>query len=83
MHNYGKTRGHHCWWLTKNGKSLANFDDEHEVDAIIDLEQTQIEIAKNALSNVAKELTEESRIPNTAKNFAVAIVLNEASELER
>ncbi len=32
---YTKTQGHHCWWLNKNGKALANFDDEREVDEII------------------------------------------------
>ena len=32
---YSKTEGHHCWWLNKDGKALANFDDEKEVDAII------------------------------------------------
>lgn len=32
---YSKTQGHHCWWLNKDGKALANFDDEKEVDAII------------------------------------------------
>jgi len=40
MSKYGKTEGHHCWWLTKDGKSLANFDDEKEVDAIIELQET-------------------------------------------
>ena len=35
---YGKERGHHCWWLTKDGKSLAHFDKEEEVDAIIDMQ---------------------------------------------
>ncbi|PCI58864.1 MAG: hypothetical protein COB35_12665 [Gammaproteobacteria bacterium] len=40
MTNYGKTQGHHCWWLTKDGKSLANFDDEKEVDAIIALQES-------------------------------------------
>ena len=32
---YSKTQGHHCWWLNKNGKALANFNDEKEVDNII------------------------------------------------
>lgn len=35
---YGKTPGHHCWWLTKDGVSLANFDDESQVDEIIKLQ---------------------------------------------
>lgn len=36
---YSKTQGHHCWWLNKDGKALANFDSESEVDAIINLEK--------------------------------------------
>lgn len=32
---YTKTEGHHCWWLNKNGKALANFDKEKDVDDII------------------------------------------------
>ena len=32
---YTKTEGHHCWWLNKNGKALANFDNESDVDEII------------------------------------------------
>ena len=32
---YTKIQGHHCWWLAKNGKSLANFDSESDVDDII------------------------------------------------
>jgi len=39
---YSKTQGHHCWWLNKNGKALANFDDENEVDAIIDMQKPDI-----------------------------------------
>ncbi len=37
---YTKTRGHHCWWLNKNSKALANFDDEKEVDAIIEMQDS-------------------------------------------
>jgi len=40
MAKYGKIQGHHCWWLTKDGQSLANFDDEKEVDAIIGMQTT-------------------------------------------
>ena len=36
---YGKVRGHHCWWLKINGKSIANFDSEKDIDEIIDLEK--------------------------------------------
>ena len=32
---YTKTEGHHCWWLNKNGKAVANFDNESDVDEII------------------------------------------------
>lgn len=32
---YSKTEGHHCWWLNKDGKALANFDNESDVDEII------------------------------------------------
>ena len=34
---YGKQRGHHCWWLTINGKEVANFDldDGYQIDDII------------------------------------------------
>lgn len=39
---YTKTRGHHCWWLNKDGKALAYFEeaDEKEVDAIIELQES-------------------------------------------
>lgn len=36
--SYSKTNGHHCFWLKKGGKSLANFDNESDVDDIINLE---------------------------------------------
>lgn len=35
---YSKTTGHHCWWLNVDGKAVANFDNESDVDAIIALE---------------------------------------------
>ena len=46
---YSKTQGHHCWWLNRDGKALANFDDEKEVDAIIFLSE------KVALINEMKQ----------------------------
>ncbi len=39
---YTKTQGHHCWWLNKNGKALANFDNEREVDEIIKMQKLVI-----------------------------------------
>jgi hypothetical protein len=36
---YGKVRGHHCWWLTINGRSAASFDDEKDINKIINLEK--------------------------------------------
>lgn len=45
---YEKVRGHHCWWLNKDGKSIANFDingltsdeeAEASVDEIVNLEK--------------------------------------------
>ena len=41
---YSKTEGHHCWWLNKDGKALANFDDEKEVDAIITLFEVEVDL---------------------------------------
>lgn len=46
MAKYGKTSGHHCWWLTIDGKELAKFNDEKEVDAIIKLEAENIDLNK-------------------------------------
>lgn len=46
---YSKTQGHHCWWLNKNGKSLANFDDEKEVDAIIEMQSKIAELERDLL----------------------------------
>ena len=37
---YTKKQGHHCWWLAKNGKSLANFDNECDVDDLINAYDT-------------------------------------------
>lgn len=50
---YSKTQGHHCWWLNKDGKSLANFDSESDVDDIIE-QQKHIEFLKKQ-SNEAFE----------------------------
>ncbi len=36
---YSKTQGHHCTWLNKDGKALANFDKESDVDDIIALHE--------------------------------------------
>jgi len=40
INKYGKTSGHHCFWLTINGKEVANFDKESDVDAIIELQES-------------------------------------------
>lgn len=42
MTKYGKTKGHHCWWLTKDGRSLAPFDEEEDVDQIINMEAARV-----------------------------------------
>lgn len=34
---YSKGQGHHCWWLKKDGVSLAHFDKESDVDEIIEM----------------------------------------------
>ena len=81
MAKYGKTQGHHCWSLTKNGKSLANFDDEKEVDSIINMENQNIELAKKSLFEVGGEINEETRLTKNSKSFAVAIVLNKLQEI--
>ncbi|WP_339140553.1 hypothetical protein [Pseudoalteromonas galatheae] len=44
---YGKVQGHHCWWLTINGKSVANFDNEFDVDGII---ATEVELNQSRAS---------------------------------
>ena len=44
---YTKTEGHHCWWLNKDGKALANFDKESDVDEIITLQEVEVDIRKN------------------------------------
>lgn len=46
MAKYGKAEGHHCWWLTIDGKSVANFDDEKEVDSLIKLEAENADLEK-------------------------------------
>tara|TARA_R110002012_G_scaffold320171_1_gene542646 strand:- start:292 stop:579 length:288 start_codon:yes stop_codon:yes gene_type:complete len=83
INKYGKTQGHHCWWLTINGKSVANFDDEKEVDAIIKMQVNHIEIAKKALFDVGGEINEETRLTKNSKSFAVAIVLNKLQDIEK
>ena len=39
MSKYSKTRGHHCWWLNIDGEATANFNNESDVDGIIDMYQ--------------------------------------------
>jgi hypothetical protein len=46
MAKFSKTRGHHCWWLNMDGRPLANFDNESDVDEIIKLEETLIKVGK-------------------------------------
>lgn len=82
MAKYGKVQGHHCFWLTKDGKSLANFDDESEVDAIINMQNQQVELAKKLLFEVGGEINEETRLNKNSKSFAVAIVLNKLQEIQ-
>ena len=47
---YSKTEGHHCWWLNKDGKALANFDDEGDVDDIITLFEVEVDIRATLVS---------------------------------
>jgi hypothetical protein len=55
---YGKKQGHHCYWLTKDGESLANFDKESEVDAIIRM-QDDLQNAVNERNQAWFELEEK------------------------
>jgi hypothetical protein len=48
---YGKTNGHHCFWLTINGKPVANFDNESDVDGILSLENKH-RLAESVISKV-------------------------------
>ena len=43
---YSKTRGFHCWWLNKNDKALAHFDNESDVDGIIKLNNDKKKLQK-------------------------------------
>jgi len=38
---FTKTRGHHCWWLRKDGKEISNFDENHEhvLDDILKMQE--------------------------------------------
>lgn len=58
MAQYGKTPGHHCYWLTKDGKSLTNFAQESEVDAIIKM-QNDLQHAVNERNQAWFELEEK------------------------
>ena len=46
MAKYGKTQGHHCWWLTVDGKEVASFSDEKQVDDIVKLESEKVAAEK-------------------------------------
>lgn len=46
MAKYGKVQGHHCWWLTVDGKEVANFSDEKQVDDIVKLELEKVAAEK-------------------------------------
>lgn len=64
MAKYGKKRGHHCWWLTIDGKSVANFDNESDVDGIIDTE-----VERNKLKEAINQASEYvSMIPQHTEN---------------
>ena len=64
MAKYGKKRGHHCWWLTIDGNSVANFDNETDVDGIIDTE-----VERNNLKAASSQAMEYvSMIPQHTEN---------------
>ena len=46
---YTKTEGKHCWWLNSNGKAIASFDNEQDVDEIIKMEE-ELDSANETLS---------------------------------
>ena len=57
---YSKTEGHHCWWLNKDGKALAHFDNESDVDDIIKMEQAHSRVIDSHVyidGNEFKELS--------------------------
>jgi hypothetical protein len=45
---YTKTRGHHCWWLRKDNKEIANFDEnnEHVIDDILKMQEVNADMYK-------------------------------------
>lgn len=47
MAKYSKGNGHHCFWLKKNGKAIANFDNESDVDEIIEMKNCLIKIKRD------------------------------------
>lgn len=52
MNRLSKNPGHHCHWLRVDGKEVANFNDESNVDMLIALEQEHTEM-KALLIDVA------------------------------
>lgn len=59
MAKYSKGNGHHCFWLKKNGKAIANFDNESDVDAILELERQNAELLRR-INNASEALNSES-----------------------
>ena len=69
MAKYGKVQGHHCWWLTVDGKEVANFSDEKQVDDIVNLELEKIAAEKWA--DNALEALEAVKASGIINNFDV------------
>tara|TARA_R110000737_G_C14535919_1_gene478112 strand:+ start:372 stop:677 length:306 start_codon:yes stop_codon:yes gene_type:complete len=69
---YSKTQGHHCWWLNKDGKALANFDNESDVDEIITLFEVEADIRatlKAANNNSRKLLVDKQKLTGQIKSL--------------
>ena len=73
---YTKTEGHHCWWLNKDGKALANFDDEKDVDDIVALFEVEVDIRatlKAANHQSRKLLDDNNRMKSQIKGAVSAV----------
>jgi hypothetical protein len=63
MITYGKTEGHHCWWLTINGESVSNFNNKSDIDGIITSIQNNLK-SRQEFELLRKQLDEANNLIN-------------------
>jgi hypothetical protein len=79
---YSKTEGHNCWWLNKDGKALANFENESDVDDIVTLFEVEIDVRAtlNAANKNNRILLDNKKEMQKKINKAISCVHSSQEE---